>query len=228
MTSRPATTSTGFPPEALTFYDGLEDDNSRSYWLANKATFEDAVRGPMAALLASLPAAYQPFRVFRPHRDVRFSADKSPYKTQHGAVSETDRGVTFYVHVSGEGVIVASGMYVMAVDQLARFRRAVADDTSGPALEQIISQLRGSKITVGPGLDEPLKTAPRGYPREHHRIELLRWKACIASAVIDPPSVIHSGRLRKRVTTTWEHTAPLVAWLEQHVGPSTLPRDAPR
>lgn len=227
MTSTP-TPFTGFPPEALAFYDGLEEDNSRSYWLANKTTFEDAVRAPMAALLAALPQAYQPFRAFRPHRDLRFSSDKSPYKTQHGAVGETDRGVTWYVHVGGEGVLVASGMYVMAVDQLARFRRAVADDTSGPHLERLVADLHRSKITVGPGLDEPLKTAPRGYPRDHPRIGLLRWKACVASAVIGSPSVIHSNRLRGRVVSTWEHTASLVAWLEQHVGPSNLPKDARR
>ena len=83
---------TGFPSAAFEFYDGLEADNSSAYWQANKSTFESAVRGPMAALLAGLPEQYHPFHVFRPSRDVRFSADKSPYKTAHGAVSETSAG----------------------------------------------------------------------------------------------------------------------------------------
>ena len=168
---------TGFPPEALEFYDGLEEDNSRTYWLANKATFEQAVREPMAALLAGLPDAYGSFHMFRPNRDVRFSADKSPYKTAQGAVSGHDAGGTYYLQISSAGLLVASGMYMMAPDQLARFRAAVADDSSGEELEQVIKDLRRAKIAVEPGHDEPLKTAPRGYPKDHPRIERLRWKA---------------------------------------------------
>ena len=216
---------TGFPPEALSFYDGLEENNSRTYWLANKATFEHAVRDPMAALLAGLPESYGQFHVFRPNRDVRFSKDKSPYKVQHGAVSETAAGGSYYVQISAGGLMVASGMYMLAPDQLTRFRAAVADDRSGEQLEQVIKDLRKAKVAVGPGHDEPLKTAPRGYPKDHPRIERLRWKACMASAEISTPSVLASSRLRDRALAFWERTAPLVDWLEQHVGATRLPRE---
>jgi uncharacterized protein (TIGR02453 family) len=215
----------GFPPAAFEFYDGLEEDNSRSYWQANKATFEEAVRAPMAALLAELPAAYGEFHVFRPNRDVRFSADKSPYKIQHGAVSKTATGGTYYIQVSSAGLLVASGMYMLAPDQLTRFRAAVAADRSGEQLEQVIKELRRAKITVEPGHDEPLKTAPRGYAKDHPRIERLRWKACMASIEIASPSVLGSGRLRQRVVERLRRMQPLVDWLEQHVGSTTLPRE---
>ncbi len=218
----------GFPAEAFTFYDGLEEDNSRTYWQANRPTFERAVRTPMAALLAELPEAYGPFHVFRPNRDVRFSADKSPYKTAHGAVSETAAGGTYYVQISSAGLLVASGMYMMAPDQLARFRAAVAEDASGEELEQVIKDLRRAKVAVEAGHDEPLKTAPRGYAKDHSRIERLRWKACMASTEITGASLLGSKRLRERAVAFWERTGPLVAWLEQHVGSSTIPRDRRR
>jgi uncharacterized protein (TIGR02453 family) len=215
----------GFPPAALEFYDGLEEDNSRTYWLANKATFEQAVREPMAALLAGLPEEYGSFHVFRPNRDVRFTADKSPYKTAQGAASGTDGGGTYYIQISSAGLLIASGMYMMAPDQLARFREAVAEDTSGEELERVIKALHRAKIVVEAGHDEPLKTAPRGYPKDHPRIERLRWKGCMASTEISSPSVLASSRLREKVLTFWDRTRPLVAWLEQHVGPTTLPRE---
>ena len=218
-------TFTGFPREAFAFYDGLEEDNSRSYWLAHKPTFDSAVREPMAALLASLPESYGQFHVFRPNRDVRFSADKSPYKTAHGAVSEAPGGGTYYLQVSAAGLLAASGMYMMAPDQLARFRSAVADDRPGAELEKLIKDLQKAKIAVGPGHDEPLKTAPRGFSKDHPRIERLRWKACMASTVITNAGVLGSTRSRQRVIAYFERSAPLVEWLEQHVGPTTLPRE---
>jgi uncharacterized protein (TIGR02453 family) len=218
----------GFPPAALEFYEGLEADNSRTYWQAHKATFEQAVRAPMAALLAELPEEYQPFHVFRPNRDVRFSADKSPYKTIHGAGSETAGGAVHYLHVSSEGLLVASGMYALAPDQLERFRAAVAAEDTGPQLEQVIAKTRRSRIQVASGHDEPLKSAPRGYPRDHPRIELLRWKGCMASTEIGDASVLGSSRLRQRVVDVWRRTQPLVEWLERNVGPSTQPRELGR
>ena len=192
----------GFPLEALEFYDGLEENNSRTYWLANKAMFEQAVREPMAALLAGLPETYGSFHLFRPNRDVRFSADKSPYKTAQGAASGTEAGGTYYLQISSAGLLVASGMYMLAPDQLARFREAVAEDSSGEDLEQVIKDLRRAKIAVEAGHDEPLKSAPRGYPKDHPRIERLRWKACMASTEIATPSVLASKstpRSRSRV-----------------------------
>ena len=71
---------TGWPVEAIEFYEGLEDDNSRAYWQAHKAVYAECVKGPMEALLAELEDDFGPGRVFRPNRDVRFSNDKTPYK----------------------------------------------------------------------------------------------------------------------------------------------------
>src|SRR5258707_2617531 len=79
----------GWPEEALEFYEGLAADNSKAYWTANQAVYQDAVLRPMTDLVDELAAEFGEAKIFRPYRDVRFSADKSPYKTHIGAVLGT-------------------------------------------------------------------------------------------------------------------------------------------
>src|SRR3990170_4474832 len=114
----------GWPAEALHFYEGLEADNSKAYWQDNKAIYDECVRAPMDGLLSELAPEFGEGKLFRPYRDIRFSADKSPYKTAIAA-SLAWGG---YVHLSAEGLFVGSGMYHMAPDQLERYRAAVDDD----------------------------------------------------------------------------------------------------
>src|SRR4029453_15278354 len=85
-----------FSARATKFFTGLEADNSKDYWTGKKGVFDKEVREPMAALVDSLPERFQPFKTFRMNRDIRFSPDKSPYKTQHGAAHETE-GTVYYV-----------------------------------------------------------------------------------------------------------------------------------
>ena len=86
----------GWPEEALDFYDGLAADNSKSYWTEHKAIYEDKILRPMTELTEELAAEFGEPKIFRPYRDVRFSNDKSPYKTHIGAVI----GGTGYVQLS--------------------------------------------------------------------------------------------------------------------------------
>ena len=128
----------GWPVEAIEFYEGLEADNSKVYWQDHKAVYERAVAGPMAELLAELAAEFGEGRIFRPYRDVRFSADKSPYKTAIAA--ELCHGG--YIQLSSDGLAAGSGSYHMASDQLDRYRQAVADDRTGAALGLLVDAAR--------------------------------------------------------------------------------------
>ena len=158
---------TGWPEEALDFYDGLAADNTKTYWTANKPVYEEKVLSPMAELVEELAADFGETKIFRPYRDVRFSKDKTPYKTHIGAMVGTG-----YVQLSAHGLAAGDGMYVMAPDQLDRYRQAVASDRTGPELEQVIAAIEQAGIGVsGRGT---LKSAPRGYPADHPRIGLLR------------------------------------------------------
>ena len=209
--------SGGFTTRATEFFAGLESDNSKDYWTANKAVFEKEVKEPMAALVDSLPERFQPFKVFRPNRDIRFSPDKSPYKTQHGAAHEAD-GMVYYVHLDAHGLMAACGAYMMSPDQLERYREAVAADATGPALEGILRDLDQRGIEVGHGMGEPLKTAPRGYPKDHPRVELLRQKAVSAHGRLAETSLRDADVVRQFVVDTFDACEPLNDWIRSNVG----------
>ena len=203
----------GWPAEAIEFFEGLEADNSRTYWQEHKDVYDRAVRGPMDELLAELGGG----KVFRPNRDVRFSADKSPYKTNIGAMV----GGVAYVQVSADGLGVGRGMYMMAADQLDRYRRAVADDATGAELVAIVDTLRKAKIDVT-GHDS-LKSAPKGYAKDHPRIELLRHKGLIAWRNWTPAAWLGTKAAKTRIVEFIDKSAPLDGWLSNNVGPSTMP-----
>jgi uncharacterized protein (TIGR02453 family) len=215
----------GFTPQAFEFYEGLEADNTKAYWTDHKPIFETHVKEAMAELLNSMPTAFQPFHVFRPNRDVRFSKDKSPYKTMHGATSETEGGSIYYTHLSANGLLAAAGMYMLETDQIARLRAAIADDKSGPAVVKIISVLEKKGFPVGHGGQAPLKTTPKGYPADHPRVELLRYKGLIASTEITDEAILQSSAAQERVLEFWKSTRPLVAWLDSSVGPTAISRE---
>jgi uncharacterized protein (TIGR02453 family) len=212
----------GWPPEAMEFYEGLEADNTKSYWLAHKAFYEEQVKGPMEALLAELAPEFGEGKIFRPNRDVRFSADKSPYKTAMGATA----GQAGYVQLSSKGLGVGSGMWVMEADQLDRYRRSVADDAIGGDLVAIVAQAHERGLEVQG--HHVLKTAPKGYPKDHPRIELLRNKGLIAWKDFPVGAWMGTRKAKDRVVDFLRAARPLNAWLEAHVGPSELSEDRRR
>jgi uncharacterized protein (TIGR02453 family) len=206
----------GWPAEAIDFYDGLEEDNSKDYWHARKAVYESSVRAPMDELLAELAPEFGEGRVFRPHRDVRFSADKSPYKTSIAAVL-ADGG---YVQLSAAGLGVGNGMYTMASDQLERYRAAIDGDRTGLALVDLVAATRAQGVEVT--AHDSLKTAPRGYPKDHPRIDLLRLKGLIVWREWPVAPWLHTRKAKSRVVDLLRASRPIASWLDEQVGPSTL------
>jgi len=208
----------GWTDAALDFYEGLEIDNSRGYWQAHKKVYDEQVRGPMEALLAELCDEFGDAKIFRPHRDIRFSADKTPYKTNVGATL-ANHG---YVQVSAGGLAVASGTYVFATDQLARYRRAVALDLTGEALAKIVDDVRAAGLTITAA--GTLTTAPRGYSRDHPRIELLRMKGLVTWKEWPIEPWLATTQAKDKVVAVLRASVPLVKWLDGHVGASELER----
>lgn len=207
----------GWSAEAIEFFDGLTADNSRAFWQANRDVYLHAVRAPMEALLEELAPEFGTGTVFRPYRDVRFSRDKSPYKTAIGA-SMTGGG---YFQLSSRGLAAGSGLYMPAPDQLERYRRAVAEARSGRELERIVAEVRAAGVEIS--AHEVLKTAPRGYPKDHPRIELLRNKGLIAWREWPVGAWLGTRKAKDRVVELPRTAVPLRAWLDRHVGPSESP-----
>jgi uncharacterized protein (TIGR02453 family) len=211
----------GFPPEALEFYERLEADNTKAFWQANRQTYLEVVKGPVEELCEALPE-YGPFHLFRPHNDLRFSKNKPPYKVHQGAYGESEGGAGFYFQLSAQGLMCGTGYYAMAKDQLARFRAAVDADATGAEIEGIVDGL-ASRYSIG-AITE-LKTAPRGVPKDHPRIILLRRKGLMMSKDFGAPKWLHTKQVVSKVRGVWMAAAEMNAWLDAHVGPSTLEPD---
>ncbi len=193
------------------FYEGLEADNSKSYWSSSKAVYEDKVLRPMTELVELLAPEFGEPKIFRPYRDVRFSADKTPYKTHIGAML----GRTGYVQFSADGLGAGAGMWHMEPDQLTRYRAAVAADGTGAELEAIIARIEKAGVEVhGHG---SLKSAPRGFPAGHPRIGLLRHKGITTWQHWDPGPVPGTPAAADEIRSFLRTSTDFCAWLTANV-----------
>jgi uncharacterized protein (TIGR02453 family) len=206
----------GWKVEALEFFEGLQADNSKAYWQKHKDVYDELVRAPMDELLAELEPEWGEGRVFRPYRDIRFSKDKSPYKTNIAA--SVGGG---YIHLSVEGLAAGSGMWEMAPDQLERYRAAVDDEKAGRELTKRATAARAKGLEVM-GHDE-LKTAPKGYPKDHPRIEFLRYKGLVTWREWPAGPWLGTKRAKDRLVEFLRDSKPITAWLDRNVGPSSSP-----
>ena len=206
----------GFPPEAIPFYEGLAADNSKAYWQAHKDTYEDAVREPLEELIHELSREFGAGKVFRPYRDVRFSKDKAPYKTAAAAVVREDghRMASRYVELSANGLRIGAGVWEADKTTLGRIRAAIDHDKRGPELEQIKAKLERAGWSY---VEPALKTAPRGFDKDHPRIELLRRKRHAVLQLLGTGEWLHGAEARSRVEERWRSAAPLLDWLERAI-----------
>ena len=203
---------TGWKGDFRGFFLGLRVNNSKAYFEAHRKQYETQVKAPMLALLADLePEFGPPHRVSRPNRDIRFSADKSPYKLN--IYADVERGG--YVSLDADGLMVAGGRYMVDADQLKRMREAVADERSGRRLVELVDELRRKGYDIG-GLE--LKRVPPPYPQDHPRGELLRHKRLIYFKRWPLAPWIATPAACERVAEAWRDGAALNAWLNRYVG----------
>ncbi|MDT0278382.1 DUF2461 domain-containing protein [Blastococcus goldschmidtiae] len=210
----------GFPDEGLVFYEGLEADNTKTFWTQHRSEYESFVRGPVLALLEELGGEFGTAKVFRPYRDVRFSHDKTPYKTHQGAVVTPEgRGAgSWYVQISADGLMVSGGSWRLESDQVARYRRAVADPVQGTRLERETQRLRAAGWAIE---GDRLVRVPAGYAADAERLELLKHKALHATRRWTPEDWLHTREVLDRVRDSWRDLAQLNSWLADNVGATT-------
>lgn len=200
------TVRSAFLQQAQEFYRELEADNSREFWLANKPRYERDVRDPLRAVASLLAEEFGEPRLFRPNRDVRFSSDKAPYKTHQGAFVKVAPACGFYLEINSTEARAAGGFYDADPEALARFRKAVADDETGPGLERLLETMEADGwLSSG----DTLKTAPRGYPRDHPRIGLLRYRTLSVECEIVADGI---EEFTAEVREAWRGVTPLVDW----------------
>jgi uncharacterized protein (TIGR02453 family) len=219
----------GFPGETLEFLAGLSNNNNKVWFDAHRTDYEDVYLTPARAFVDAVgeeleirvsPEIHADPRVngslFRINRDTRFSKDKTPYKDHmdlmwwEGADKARD-GSGLFFRLTPTAVILGAGMHGFDTPRLDRFRKAVAGDTTGPALEEALA---ASLSTRGAQLGgDHYKRVPRPYPADHPRAQLLRHNGLYVSTELAPPKAITSDRFVDWCASRFEKLAPVHNWV---------------
>lgn len=208
----PDTRFEGFPNEAFDFFAQLALHNERAWLQEHKDVYEFACRAPMLLLITELGGDIAKSHLTRINRDIRFSRDKSPYRTY---IATGVKGN--YIHLSATGVYVGTGLYKPEPKVLARFRDAIDDKTSGPRLEKIVKAIRAKGYEVE--THERLKSVPRGYAPDHPRIELLRMKDIFGGKTFPREPWLSTRKALERIKKTIDDILPLRDWVDAYVDP---------
>ena len=217
----------GFADREGRFFRALARHQSRTWFEQHRHEYEQGWLGPMKALLAEIRERIDPLfprhpvadpKVFRIYRDVRFSKDKSPYKTHIGGYvgiqgsGDGPSGVAaLYVHLGAEEVFVAAGQYMMDGPQLARYRAAVLDGRRGADVATIVRKL--ARAGFAAGSHDALQRVPRGVDPDHPRADLLKRKGLIVTFPDPPASLLVSPKLVDWLVGNVRRVVPLVEWL---------------
>ncbi len=218
-----ALTFEGFPPRSLTLLAELAVNNNKTWFDAHKGEYESSLKEPalafgeeMAERLSGI-APGPPLRasLFRIYRDLRFSKDKTPYKTHAGipfTAGERSKGESpgFYFHLEAHQLMLGGGLHAFPKRVLEAYRKAVAGEELGPRLAQIMEALRKDGYDVW---GETYKRVPRGYDPDHPRAKLLRHSGLFAGVTLAPPSELHSPELLDLSFGYYRPLVPLLEWL---------------
>ena len=214
----------GFGPQALPFLKALAFHQSKEWFEANRATYETDIKTPMGDFVEDLTAAFAKAKIplkgdrksslFRIHRDVRFSKNKDPYKTNVGAVmtriggSKNEPGL-LYVHLAVEGCFTAAGFYDPAPETLAKLRGAMARAPKG--WKQTVAKL--DKAGLAPSQDYALKRNPRGFEEVADEAILagLRFKSIVVTRPLPEARVAKAGLVDDLVGFARD-ALPLLSW----------------
>ena len=221
----------GFDRDAVQFWHELASEMSKQWFAANKQRYEAVWVQPMLALLRDvargLAPAYRPFKlgepgVLRIYRDLRFSRDKTPYKThiagliRLGGDRIAEAGhAALYLHLGLEEEYAGVGCYQFDATRTARWRRAVVGPPGGSLL-RIIASLR--RKGYQPGGYENYARVPKGFAPDHPRAELLKWKGLICRFPAMPARLLYRPELARWLLGHARATAPLVVWSRRHLG----------
>ena len=219
----------GFADREARFFRALAKNQNREWFAQHRAEYEEGWLRPMQALLGEVRERVAPLyrreelaapKVFRIHRDVRFSKDKAPYKTHIGgflALDGTGAGpgaaAALYFHVAADELFAGAGQYMMDGEQLRRFRAAVVDAKRGKQLAGVLGKLVRAGFTIGSY--QQLQRVPRGFDAEHPQADLLRRKGLFVAFPTTSRALLVSRKLVDELVTGAKSTVPLVEWLAE-------------
>jgi uncharacterized protein (TIGR02453 family) len=224
----------GFPSEGLEFLAGLAEDNSREYFDSHRDVYGAALLAPAKAFVVALGAELhvrvapglraEPHvtgSILRINRDTRFATDKRPYKEHLDLWFWEGEGPSraypgLFVRLRPGAVALGAGMHRFEASALAAYRRAVADDETGAALETALADataVRGASVNA-----PALKRVPRGFDADHPRGELLRHAGLYVGGEWKLPRVAGGPGFVAWTAERLERLAPVERWLSGVLG----------
>jgi uncharacterized protein (TIGR02453 family) len=220
----------GFPESGLQFLADLSQNNNREWFNENKPIYLEYIVEPSKKFIETVGEQLQFIAphiqydtrtngqgsLMRIYRDIRFSPDKTPYKTYVGirfwegsGKAKDNPGYSLWFDHTGAALHV--GMHGFSKALLETYRNAVADGDRGPGLEKAISEVKkAGEYEVG---SEHYKRVPRGYDKDHPRADLLRYNSLYVSSPRIQPDVLASPLLTEIVLSHFEKMAPVQRWL---------------
>jgi uncharacterized protein (TIGR02453 family) len=215
-----------FTPRTLTFLRGLARHNDREWFAAHRDTYERDVRAPMIALVERLAVDLRPFApdlvasprgsLYRIYRDTRFSANKSPFKTQVGAIFPhrdlpRHQGAGLYLEIGPAGVMIAGGIYMPQSPELHALREHLAGNH---ARFRSLVESPVFRRAAGPVTGDSLQRVPRGFAPDHPAAEYLKLKQFLVGRSY-PAAFAFSPKLYRQVVTLFGRMAPVIHFLNQ-------------
>jgi uncharacterized protein (TIGR02453 family) len=232
----------GFRPAALGFFRQLRRRNTRPWFESHRVVYETEVKQPLQALVEEVDVALaqlapeivgDPRRsIFRIHRDVRFSRDKSPYKTHaacwfyhidagRGVGGAAQGGAGFYFHLAPQESLLGAGIWMPPRPALARLRVALADDPEKFAAIVLSPSFRRRFGSLDEGA--MLKRLPRGFAGTHPAAHWLRYQSFTVGRTL-PEREVLSPKLARTLARDYTLLSPFVRWLNHALGLRSLER----
>ena len=219
----------GFPPSGLAFLRDLGRNNDRDWFEAHRAVWDDEIIPAMLAWCGELAERLRDVMpklifvprvggsVYRLNRDIRFSRDKSPYKTHVAALlwegGEKHDAPGVYLHVSPDEVIFGGGLYVFEEGRLDRYRKLL----HGDAAERLERALRRAKKSGLKPDGEKLQRAPRGFDPEGPYADLAKYKGLVVGKTVKPAGWLHTREALDRSEALARAYSPLHCWLRDEL-----------
>jgi len=219
---------TGFSKKTLTFFEDLDQNNTKEWFSEHKEDYIAYVQEPALAFVQEMGERLQTLApinadtrtngsgtLMRPYRDTRFSKDKTPYKTSVAGmfwegIGKKTQSPAFGFHLDTSGLHLMTGMFAFSKYQLELYRKAVDQKSSGEKLQEIIDDLRTKKYNI---VGESYKRIPKGFDLEHPRKTLLKHGALYVHPKPIAKSKLSSVKLLDEVYAHFETTSPLHYWL---------------
>ena len=222
---------TGFSKEMTGFFKELAANNTKLWFNEHKKTYKLSVKKPcmdfvdaMGQKLGTLVPGIHAIpkinqSLFKIHRDIRFSNDKRPFKTNMGlwfweGVGKRMECSGFYFHLEEDQLMLGCGIYMFPKELLASFREAVVDKKFGKQLPGVIKKLTGNGYNIG---RLHYKKTPRGFDSSHPNAEYLLYNGLHAGITMPIPDAFYSADILDLAFEHYQKMLPLHQWLNKAV-----------